>query len=402
MKPIKVLVVDDSPLMRRLVSRLLEATGDIKVVDTAANGEEAVKKICALRPDVVSLDLEMPVLDGLGVLRRVMRECPVPVVMLSAHTTEGAQATIKALSLGAVDFVPKPAGPGNLDTMIAELLLKLKTASQVSLNKLSFLPQVPGSSSSPDVSFSAGSRTSGEGTRKPSHRSRLSLASMGSDIDRRVANTKYTGAAHACADEGMLRSSGGIELVVIGCSTGGPAALQALIPALPGDFSAAVVVVQHLPSGFSKSLAEHLDRRAKLQVRHAESGDPVVPGQVLVAPAGYEFSFRRRSGNVTVVVNSGSIPLPPGGFRPSVDGVMISAAETYGNRVMGVVLTGMGQDGARGLATIRKRGGYTLVEDESTCVVYGMPRAAIEAGAAERVVPLGEMAGEIIKLICKG
>ncbi|KUK82207.1 MAG: Chemotaxis response regulator protein-glutamate methylesterase, partial [Pelotomaculum thermopropionicum] len=172
-----------------------------------------------------------------------------------------------------------------------------------------------------------------------------------------------------------------------------------VIPGLPRDFPAAVVVVQHMPEGFSEPLAEHLARRSRLPVRHASSGDKVLPGQVLVAPAGFDLSFRGGAGSAVVVLDRGRGPVTPGGFRPSVDGVMISAAQVFGQVVMGVLMTGMGRDGARGMAEIRKRHGRTIAEAESTCIVFGMPKAAIDAGAAERIVPLSKIASEIISLL---
>lgn len=421
MTPVKVLVVDDSAFLRRLVVRLLEATGDFAVIGTAADGAEAVQKICALRPEAVSLDLEMPVLDGLGVLRQIMRRCPVPVVMLSSHTTKGARATMQALSLGAVDFVAKPEKPGFLDVMVAELALKLKTAALVSAHKLTLaryslvkqpgrqagtggtiraapaaglVPEVPGDSWPRRLLESGqvyGSSPVGSiGTGEPGEGASGGEAVPAGDGGQRSERTKVVRPETA---------RGRVELVVVGSSTGGPAALQTLIPALPANFPAAVVVVQHLPPGFSASLAEHLGRRSRLKVRHAEAGDPVAPGQVLVAPAGCELTFRGRAGEVNIRLESCGEPRVPGSFRPSVDGVMLSAAELYGARSMGVLLTGMGKDGAKGMAAIRECGGPTIAEAESTCVVFGMPKAAIEAGAAQKVLPLGEIAGEIVKMV---
>jgi len=359
MPPVKILVADDSTFLRRLVVRLLEATGDFTVIDTAADGAEAVKKICGLKPEAVSLDLEMPVQDGLSVLRQIMRRCPTPVVMLSSHTTKGARATMQALSLGAVDFVAKPEKPGLLDVMVAELALKLKTAALVSAHRLMFSSPVP-------EAVPAGNKGL---------------------PDERAKSVR------------PAPERGRVELIVVGSSTGGPAALQKLIPALPAHFPAAVVVVQHLPPGFSASLAEHLNRHSRLKVRHAEAGEPVAPGQVLVAPAGCELVFRGRAGGVSVGLESCGEARAPGAFRPSVDGVMLSAAGLYGARSMGVLLTGMGKDGAKGMAAIRERGGPTIAEDESTCVIFGMPKAAIETGAAQKVLPLGEIAGEIVKMV---
>ncbi|RKO66880.1 chemotaxis-specific protein-glutamate methyltransferase CheB [Desulfofundulus salinus] len=446
-----MLVVDDSALMRRLITRLLESRG-YNVIDTAADGEEAVAKICALKPDVVSLDLEMPVLDGLGVLRRVMKECPVPVVMLSSHTTAGARATMRALSLGAVDFVAKPSGPGQLDAMVDELVEKLRAAATVAASKLvrpgvgmAFHP-FPAGKAGPLLLPPRGKRP--EDARTPpgppgkpvDFSSRKEVppvkpAGTGSVPERHAGTSRFSmppvlrpagrspsgapaGAPGRAADAGSAKAdrdttAGGtvprlvvvpkrparIDLVVIGSSTGGPAALQVIIPALPEDFPAAVVLVQHMPVGFSGSLAEHLNRRSRLPVKHAAEGDPVIPGRVLVAPAGFDLTFRGHPGHVTVHLDAGSGPVPPGGFRPSVDGVMLSAAEVFGARVMGVLLTGMGRDGARGMAAIREKGGPTIAQDESTCVVFGMPKAAIDLGAALKVVPLGEVAGEMVRMV---
>jgi len=358
--PIKVLVVDDSSLMRRLITRLLEEDRNIKVIDTAADGEEALRKIDSLKPDVVTLDVEMPVLDGLATLGRVMRSSPLPVVMLSAHTTEGARATMQALTLGAVDFVAKPTRPGEMEAMVADLKYKVKAAAQASLRRrTAVLPR-------PAV--------------KPPETTKVP------EETRITRDVSRPGRAK-------------IEVVVIGSSTGGPAALQQIIPALPADLPAGVVIVQHIPVGFSGPMADHLDRKSKLKVKHASQGDQVAPGLVLVAPAGYDLTFRRGAGSYTVNLDPGRGPVPPGGFRPSVDVVMKSAAEVFRGQAMGVLLTGMGKDGAKGMLAIKKEAGPTVAESESTCVVYGMPRAAVEMGAADKVVPLHEIAGEIVKTV---
>ncbi|KJS15932.1 MAG: hypothetical protein VR69_11805 [Peptococcaceae bacterium BRH_c4b] len=354
MPPIKVLVVDDSTLMRRLITRFLEGDGEFRVIDVAVNGEEAIRKLKLLKPDVVTLDVEMPVMDGLATLSTIMRQSPTPVVMLSAHTYEGARETMKALSLGAVDFVSKPTKPGEMEAMVADLKYKLRAAAQASLRMVAPRPAPPP----------------------------VRTVSMAT---KPVASFKP--------------SAGKVELLVIGSSTGGPAALQQLVPALPATFPAGIVIVQHIPVGFSGPMSEHLDRKSKLKVKHASQGDQVKPGLVLVAPAGHDLTFRGKPGSLSVHLDQGKGPVPPGGFRPSVDVVMISAAETCGDRCMGVLLTGMGRDGAKGMADIKKRRGHTIAEAESTCVVYGMPRAAVEMGAAEKVLPLHEIAQEIVKMI---
>jgi len=294
-----------------------------------------------------------------------MRLSPLPVVMLSAHTTEGARATMQALALGALDFVAKPTKPGEMVAMVADLKYKIKAAAQASLRKI------------------------------PAYTSQSATGQKKQDT-RPEAKT-----AKAPIPIPVARSSSGgkIEVVVIGSSTGGPAALQQIVPLLPENLAVGLVIVQHIPVGFSGPLAEHLDRKSKLKVKHAEQGDRITPGQVLVSPAGYDLFFKGKPGSLTVFLDPGRMPVHPGGFRPSVDVVMKSAAETLGSHAMGVLLTGMGKDGAQGMVAIRKGNGHTVAEAESTCVVYGMPRAAIEMGGAERILPLNEIAGEIIRVV---
>jgi two-component system chemotaxis response regulator CheB len=337
--------------MRNVVKRLLSLDTGVEVVGTATDGLDALTKIKSLRPDVVTLDVEMPGLDGLSALKQIMRKCPVPVVMLSAHTTAGAAATMEALSLGAVDFVAKPARAGELDAMAGELLDKVKTAAGISPGKL---------------------------VRRLLFRQSVPPAAPGNrPLCRR-----------------------GTEIVVIGASTGGPAALQTIIPAIPHDFEAAVVVVQHISAGFSQSLADSLARRSALPVKHAEDGMPVAPGRVLVAPAGFQMGFCKTAEKVKVNLERGESSRPMhGDFRPSVDGVMAAAAKTYGRRSMGVLLTGMGRDGVKGMAAIKDKEGITIAEAESSCVVFGMPKAAIEAGVVDRIVPLPEIASEMTRLV---
>jgi len=352
-QPIRVVVVDDSALMRLMVSRLLEETGKFKVLATASDGAEGVEKICTLKPDAATMDVEMPRMDGLVALKEVMRRCPTPVIMLSTLTTAGAGATMQALASGAVDFVPKPARPAEVQTVAGQLAEKIAAAVRHSaIRKIKQKPALPSLPKPPPAR-----------PVKPA-------------------------------------APGKIDLVVIGSSTGGPAALQTLLPALPGNFPAAVVVVQHLPKGFSKPMADHLARKCPMEVRHAGQNDPVLPGKILVAPAGFDLDFRAFGSKVSVILDEGlDRPLKPGQFRPSVDWVMSSAARVYGSRAMGVLLTGMGRDGAKGMALLKQGGSYTIAEAESTCVVFGMPKAAIEAGAASTVLPLHQIAGEIIKRV---
>jgi two-component system chemotaxis response regulator CheB len=344
--PIRVLVVDDSPLVRHTLERILAADAGVQVVATASDGIEALAKIRSVRPDVVTLDVMMPRLDGLKVLAHVMRERPVRVVMLSSLTQEGADETLQSLDLGAVDFVDKTALLLSGDPAAAgrDLLGKIRMVAAVDPSRLGLRTGLPAQPAAP----------------------------------------------------APKRGAGGAEIVIVGASTGGPPALQGLIPALPSDLSAGVVVVQHMPAGFTRPLAGRLDAASGLSVREAEPGDRVRPGEVLIAPGGRHLSFVRRGAETVVALG-----LEPSEslHRPSVDVTMQSAAERWGPGAAGVLLTGMGSDGAAGMWAIRSRGGWTIAESEESCVVYGMPRAAVELGAVDEVAPLGSIADRIVAAV---
>jgi two-component system, chemotaxis family, protein-glutamate methylesterase/glutaminase len=342
---IRVLVVDDSAFVRQALSRMLGAAADIEVVGTAIDGKDGVDKVLALRPDVVTLDIKMPRLGGLDALKRIMTECPVPVLLLSSLTSEGGEITLRGLEVGAMDFVDKSSVQGHMN------LLSLAEELQTKVRALASVP-----------------------------RSRL---------------------VHALVDSNEIAAArparvGGMEVVVIGTSTGGPPALQAIIPRLPEGLTSAVLVVQHMPVGFTRSLAERLDTRSVLRVREAEDGEPVVPGCVLIAPAGRHMKVKRRGAVVKVWLDDE----PKGSLhRPSVDVLMTAVAKTYGARALGVILTGMGSDGVEGMRAIREAGGRTLAESEESCVIYGMPKSAVEAGVVDYSVPLGRMADEILATV---
>jgi two-component system, chemotaxis family, protein-glutamate methylesterase/glutaminase len=335
---IRVLVVDDSAFVRKAVERMLSAADDIEVVGFAADGEEGLARARELRPDVVTLDVRMPKLGGLETLERLMAEQPVPVLLMSTLTQEGAEVTLRGLELGALDFVDKSSvQPMSMLSLADELVAKIRALG--------------------------GARV------RPRPRPAPSSAA----------------AAGAPA-----------ECVVIAASTGGPAALQTVVGGLPAGFPAAVLVVQHIPRGFTRSLAERLDARSSLPVREAGDGEAVEPGRVLVAPAGIHSRVVRRRGRVELALDEE----PRSALhRPSADIVMASTAEVFGPAAVGVVLTGMGSDGTEGLRTIRDKGGLTLAESEETSVIYGMPKAAIEAGVVARVVPIDRIAGEILAAV---
>ena len=336
---IRVLVVDDSAFVRKAVERMLSGVADIEVVGTAADGEEGLRKARELQPDVVTLDVKMPRLGGLETLERLMREQPVPVLLMSTLTQEGAEVTLRGLELGAMDFVDKSSvQPMTMLTLAEELIAKIRA---------------------------------------------LGGARVRARPHGRPRSEAVAGAAPA-------------EAVAIAASTGGPTALQAVVSALPAGLPAAVLIVQHIPRGFTKSLAERLDARSAIPVREARDGDVVAPGSVLVAPAGIHSRLVRRGG--VVVVSLDEEPREAL-HRPSADVLMASVAVVYGRRAVGVVLTGMGSDGTEGLRAIRGAGGRTLAESEESCVIFGMPKAALEAGVVDRVVALDRIAGEILAAV---
>jgi two-component system chemotaxis response regulator CheB len=346
--PATVLVVDDSAFMRRLITQIVEASPDFRVVGTARNGLDALRQIHALDPQVVTLDVEMPELDGLQTLGYIMSETPRAVVMLSAASTQGGiDLTLRCLELGAVDFVRKPSGPISLDlALVAETLLAaLRAAMQVNLGGVPILA-----------------------------RPRLVQA----------APARVAGSAPTTA-------------VAIAASTGGPRALAEVIPALPGDLDAVVFVVQHMPVGFTRSLANRLDLLSALRVSEGEDGEPVRRNRVYLAPGGMHMRVELAADGTQRIALDGSAPV--WGVRPSADPLFVSTAIVYGSATVGVVLTGMGRDGADGLRAIRAAGGLAIVQDRATSTIYGMPAAALQRAGADREVPLSEVAPAVVALL---
>jgi len=338
---IKVIVVDDSAFMRKSISMMLEQDPQIKVVATARDGAEAIEKIKIFKPDIVTLDVEMPRMDGLTALKIIMKECPVPVLMVSSLTVEGAEATLEALKLGAVDFIPKQLSYVSLDIIKIkdELIQKVKS----------------------------------------------------------IVNSKYIRRKIYKRD---FESPGKVEfkkvfkpfeLVAIGVSTGGPLALQEVIPKIPADFPAGIVIAQHMPPNFTKLLAERLNSISKVEVREAQDGDIVKPGVALIAQGGRNLVFEKIPGAKAVKI----VDKPDTLYKPSVDVMMESASEVFGDRVLGVIMTGMGKDGLEGLKKVKEKGGYVIAQSEETCVVYGMPKAVVDAGIADGIIPLDKI-GEVI------
>jgi two-component system chemotaxis response regulator CheB len=335
-KPVRVLVVDDSALMRKLIPGILEQDKSVEVVGTAIDGHFALKKIEDLAPDVVTLDLEMPGMNGIDTLKAIMRNRRLPVIVVSSHSTTGATITLKALGLGAFDFVAKPKDvSARMPEIAAELIRKIHAAKQSAGVQTQFLPV------------------------ETFHGQHASL--------RPIAPT---------------------HIVAIGVSTGGPNALQYVFSQLPAEFSGSIIVVQHMPDGFTELFAKRLDECCPIRVKEAQSGDLLVAGRALICPGNRHMKVKKLPlGNVAILSDDAAV----NGHRPSVDVLFRSVAEVFGSQAMGVLMTGMGEDGATGLGEIRAAGGFTVAQSQQTCVVFGMPKAAIERGFAMRVADLQEL-----------
>lgn len=340
---IKVMIVDDSSFIRQIFKRTIEKEDNITVIATARNGAEALEKLKEIKPDVITLDVEMPIKDGLDTLKEIMKEeNPIPTIMVSA--VDSKITVMKALELGAFDFIPKPDGSTNMsiDEIAKNLILKINSASQMKARPKFNIKPI-----------------------KSSYKSKIS----------------------------KKRSTSKFPILAIGSSSGGPKALKAIIPVLPENFPAAILIVQHMPAGFTNSFANRLNQESAVTVKEAEQGDLIKPGHALLAPGDYHMRVNKQ----------GKIDLDQSerkwSVRPCVDYMMESTAKYYSDRIIGVILTGMGSDGAEGMKAIKDNGGYGIVEDESTALVYGMPGATIKAEAYNEILPLQQIPLKIIELI---
>jgi two-component system chemotaxis response regulator CheB len=355
-RTIRVVIVDDSPFVCRLLSSYLQAAPDVRVVGTALNGPRAVEMIAAVRPDAITLDVEMPGMSGLEVLDQVMRDVPTPVLLVSGVSRNAARTTLEALDRGAVDFVLKytPGVDTDADQLREEIVAKVRLAARIKVIR----------------SLGLGASTD----------SRLKIS------DCRLSRRTLQPAIGNLQSEALPAG-----VVVIGASTGGPAAVRELLESLPADFPAAVLVVQHLPPTFTRALAEQLERQVALRVKEAEDGDLLRSGWVFVAPGDRHLLVR---GNGRVELDSGP---RVGGYRPSINLTMQTVAQVFGSRARGVILTGMGDDGTLGLTALRQRGGTTYAQALDTCVVGGMPFEAMVRAGVDHV---GSPA-EIGRLLCR-
>lgn len=380
--PVRVLVVDDSAFMRKMVSEILTRAG-MQVVATAHDGMDALEKAQRLRPDVITLDVEMPRMDGVAFLGKLMPTLPTPVVVLSSLTSDGAETSIRCLERGAFDCLHKPSGTISLDieTIGAEIVAKVRAAARMRRNGTWIARTSQAFEAVPvPIPYTRTGGVSGDPEEAPG------LGTL--DAGRRTAGPRAIASVYQSSGPALKTA-----VVVIASSTGGPGALQQVVPLLPADLRAAVVVVQHLPVGFTAALAKRLDASSALSVREACAGDTLERGKVLVAPAGTHMAFDAE-GRVTLDHEP-----PIWGVRPAADVAMRSAAERFGPLAIAVVLTGMGRDGALGAKAIRQQGGVCFAQDEATSVIFGMPRAALEAGAVDRLLPIDEIAWAIVEVV---
>lgn len=366
---IRVLIVDDSAFMRRAIARMLTTDPEIEIVGSVGDGAQGLEAIKTLNPDVVTMDIEMPVMDGLTALKRIMEETPLPVIMMSTLTQNGATATLTALSLGAFDFVPKPES-SMIDVLGVEHELREKVrAAAHSRRSRRRLSGVHGSAV-------------------------LHAATLGHQSPAPAPVRPATPPPVVSAVRSSLKAP---EVIGIGISTGGPPALQSLFSALPGDFPVGIVVVQHMPPGFTKPLAERLNRICPMTIREAVDGEVVEPKKALIAPAGTHLVLKREGSYLVCRTLDASTTKT--WHKPSVDVLFASIAQVVGPKALAVVMTGMGNDGTAGAGAIKGRGGEVWAQDEATSVVYGMPRTVFESGVVDRVLPLGAIPTALTTLV---
>ncbi|AIC18812.1 chemotaxis protein CheY [Pseudomonas chlororaphis] len=370
---VKVLVVDDSGFFRRRVSEILSADINIQVVGTATNGKEAIDQALALKPDVITMDYEMPMMDGITAVRHIMQRCPTPVLMFSSLTHEGARVTLDALDAGAVDFLPKnfediSRNPEKVKQLLCE---KVHSISRSNRRFSSYSAPAPQPAAAPAPAPSSSSSFSGTAPAHPAP----------APVPARAAATGLSAAPKRKA----------YKLVAIGTSTGGPVALQRVLTQLPANFPAPIVLIQHMPAAFTKAFAERLDKLCRISVKEAEDGDILRPGLALLAPGGKQM----------MVDGRGAVKILPGderlNYKPCVDITFGSAAKSYGDKVLAVVLTGMGADGREGARLLKQGGSAVWAQDEASCVIYGMPMAIVKAELADAVYGLDDIGKHLVE-----
>ncbi|MGW8462317.1 protein-glutamate methylesterase/protein-glutamine glutaminase [Pseudomonas sp. CLCA07] len=376
---VKVLVVDDSGFFRRRVSEILSADSNIQVVGTATNGKEAIDQALALKPDVITMDYEMPMMDGITAVRHIMQRCPTPVLMFSSLTHEGARVTLDALDAGAVDFLPKnfediSRNPEKVKQLLCEKILSISRSNRRANTYSAPTPvAVPVPTPAPVPA---------------------SVSSYGSSVPSRPAPAPIPARTHTTAPSAPSSPAPkrkAYKLVAIGTSTGGPVALQRVLTQLPANFPAPLVLIQHMPAAFTKAFAERLDKLCRIRVKEAEDGDILRPGLALLAPGGKQMMIDGR----------GAVKILPGderlNYKPSVDITFGSAAKSYGDKVLAVVLTGMGADGREGARLLKQSGSAIWAQDEASCVIYGMPMAIVKADLADAIYGLEDIGKHLVE-----
>ena len=346
---IRVLIVDDSALIRKVLRDIMAEDKDIEIVGIARNGKEALDKIPILKPDIITLDVEMPIMDGLTTLKKIVENYKLPVIMISTLTKEGADLTLKALDQGAVDFIPKPKNlfGMNQSDLKREIIDKIKVGVKTKVDI-----------STPITPFK---------------------------------NTIFNKLEKRSKGESNLN-----HIISIGTSTGGPRALQAILPHLPEEINASILIVQHMPSKFTKSLADRLNSISNIKIKEAEDGDVLAKGFCYIAPGDYHMKVIKEGKNIVIKLDQEP---PVMGLRPTVDNLMESVADICDYPKLGIILTGMGSDGAKGILKMKQKNSYTIAQDESTSVVFGMPRAAISNNCIDEILPINKIAERIINLV---
>ncbi|MBK8973635.1 MAG: chemotaxis response regulator protein-glutamate methylesterase [Hahellaceae bacterium] len=382
---VRVLVVDDSGFFRRRVCEILNATGDITVVGTASNGREALELVAKLNPDVITMDYEMPVMDGITAVRLLMQSHPTPVLMFSSLTYEGARVTFDALDAGAVDFLPKSfedlTGAGDkirrlLHDKILEVAKSGKKRTEVAAPASTPAP----STIAPPVAKEPAREPAGRGGGHPPATRTASAPAAPKPAPKPRAEVRRTPRRE-------------YKLVLIGTSTGGPVALQRIVTQLPANFPTPIILVQHMPATFTPAFAERLNRLSALEVRQVENGEQLNPGVAYIAPGGKQILIERSGTSPKVRIFDGDERLH---YKPCIDVTFGSAAKMFGDKLLGVILTGMGADGREGCRLIKEVGGVVWAQDEATSVIYGMPAAVTQAGLADEILPLDAFASRLI------
>ncbi len=353
---ITVMIVDDSPLVRKIAADILEDDPEVTVVATASSAEIALRKLAKFHPDVITMDIEMPGMGGLQAIREIMSKRPTPVIVLSAFAKRGAELTLQALENGAVDFIAKPtiSLSGGLNEIARDLVEKIKHASRIKVEKL-------------------------EISREQEEKSNLLLLEAKKER-RRPA----------------IKPGGSRDIVAIGTSTGGPVALKTVLSKLPEDFPTGIVVVQHMPPVFTKAFADRLDSLCSISVREAKNGDEILPGRALIAPGDYHMTVTRFNTSPKVTLHRWE---PVSGHRPSVDVLMHSVAREYGHHAIGVIMTGMGKDGAEGVKEMRKKGAHIIAQDKESSVIFGMNAEVVKNGDADEIISVYDIADSLIQQV---